>query len=124
MAISQTLESPNKHAESRKRRELTTMYDPLHPTQSIIFITLLVCIAVLGTSLLIRRWRSQRDALANTVLAIVVLGFVLIVDLVSVNFRWQLVVGCLPAILVAYQAFFLWLYQPKEVKQQRTTPKW
>jgi len=100
------------------------IFDPTHPTESFIFVFVGVVVAALGLSLLVKRWRNQRDVLANTVLAIVVLGFVLIIDLVNLNFRWQLIVAMLPAILVAYQAFFLWLYQPKEVKRQQSTPSW
>lgn len=60
---------------------------------------------------------------ANLVLAIIVLGFVLVMMGAQVNVRWRLIVGLLPAVLVVYQAFFLWLYQPKENKQQESD-KW
>lgn len=86
----------------------------------------LLLILILFSSLIWKLWikKSTRPShvQANLILVIIVLGFVLIMMGAQVNVRWRLIIGLLPAILVVYQAFFLWLYQPKENKQQGSDP--
>jgi len=81
------------------------------------YILLLIEVGLI-LSLMLRKWK--REVQANLLLAIVAVGFVLIMTVTAISFRWQLIVGLLPAVLVTYQAFFLWLYQPKQVKQKKT----
>jgi len=76
-------------------------------------ILLLATIVGLLISLKIKRWHPQR---ANQVLGIVVAGLLLTIMASNPISRWQIIVALLPAIMVAYQAFFLWLYQPKEIR--------
>src|SRR5882762_5720226 len=98
---------------------LKTFFELLvNNTTYIILAIVLALVVTLILRLLNGKWREQRDVQVNLVLAIVAMGFVLIMTVAQRNLRWQLIVGLLPAILVAYQAFFLWLYQPKEAKNK------
>jgi hypothetical protein len=99
-------------------RQVFAVFDS---TRFVIFAIDAALIIVLTLVLLSKKQREQRDVLANIVLAIVALGFVLITDLVDGVLRWQLLVGLLPAILVFYQAFFLWLSQPRQSKRGQGT---
>ena len=103
---------------------LKTFFELLFNHTTYIILTIVVALIVtLILRLTNRRWREQRDVQVNLVLVIVAMGFVLVMTVAQRDVRWQLIVGLLPAILVAYQAFFLWLYQPKEAKN-KTRSAW
>lgn len=60
-------------------------------------------------------WKDKwKDWRASLVLAVVISALLLMTLVVGASFRWQWIVGLLPMLLVGYQIFFLWLYQPKE----------
>jgi hypothetical protein len=82
------------------------------PTYQVPAALLSVVIVLLAVGLLSKKLRSQR---ANLVLGMVISALLLTVMLVNFRNRWQWIVGLLPTLLVGYQAFFLWLYHPKEI---------
>ncbi|PYP85649.1 MAG: hypothetical protein DMF61_16080 [Blastocatellia bacterium AA13] len=84
------------------------------PYNVIMMAILTIVILALLASLAFKRWKSQR---ANQFLTIVIAALLLLIVSAEPTFRWQLVVALLPAIMVAYQAFFLWLYHPKSKKK-------
>jgi len=94
---------------------------------SSIALALAGAIALLLASLVYPRLKKQR---ANIVLTIVVLGLGLIMMSLAAEYRWEMLVGLLPALMVVYQAFYLWLSQPKEIRgddvpaPDQTSLKW
>lgn len=76
----------------------------------LLVVILLLCIAK-------EEWKEHRP---NYFLGIVISTLLLIVMAVNVSNRWYWIVGLLPTLLVGYQAFFLWLHQPKKVKTKGT----
>lgn len=76
-------------------------------------IVLFLLIVVLALSFLKAEWKSHRP---NFALGIVISTLLLIIMAVNISNRWSWIVGLLPTLLVGYQAFFLWLHQPREVQ--------
>jgi len=76
-------------------------------------LALVILIALLAAAFFWPSWKFQRP---NYVLAIVIAVMLLIVMRSSVSDRWSWMLGLLPTLLVSYQAFYLWLSQPKEVE--------
>src|SRR5260370_29685192 len=76
-------------------------------------IVVFLLIVVLALSFLKVEWKSHRP---NFALGIVISTLLLIIMAVNISNRWSWIVGLLPTLLVGYQAFFLWLHQPKEVQ--------
>jgi MFS superfamily sulfate permease-like transporter len=87
-------------------------------SQRILFpvLALVILIALLAAAFFWPSWKFQRP---NYVLAIVIAVMLLIVMRSSVSDRWSWMLGLLPTLLVSYQAFYLWLSQPKEVEGAR-----
>jgi hypothetical protein len=103
---------------------LRAFFDLLfHSTKYIILAIEAGLIVVFVMTLILKQWQQRRTLRANLVLAVVALGFVLVVAVAEIGLRWQLVVGLLPAILITYQALYLWVNQPKEI-QSNGASRW
>jgi hypothetical protein len=83
------------------------------------FVLDLLLFLTLAVFLALNLWKGKdgQDKSANLALALVASCFMLIVTVAEPDLRVKLLVGQVPAILVLYQAFFLWLSQPKEFKK-------
>ena len=77
---------------------------------------LLIVIAALVFFFVTRRGKPERP---NYILAIVVAILLLMLMASDVTDRWAWMLGLLPSLLVAYQAFYLWLSKPEEAKESR-----
>lgn len=73
----------------------------------VVFLLIIVLLGLQAT-----KWKDQR---ANVLLCVIVLSLLLLIMVVDSKHRWKWIVGLLPALMVGYQAFFLWLYHPKEI---------
>src|SRR6267378_4287897 len=80
-------------------------------------VLLLVLIGLLIAAFFVRKWEAERP---NFSLTIVVAVLLLIVMRSNLADRWSWMIGLLPTLLVAYQAFYLWNTQPREVQRQQT----
>ena len=78
----------------------------------VILFAALIALAILLT---LPRSRNRRG---NLVLGITIIWLLMLVFTGDVLYRWQLIVGLLPMLMVGYQLFFLWLYHPKEIAKQ------
>src|SRR5438132_14376897 len=78
---------------------------------------LLFPIWLLIAAFFVRKWEAERP---NFSLTIVVAVLLLIVMRSNLADRWSWMIGLLPTLLVAYQAFYLWNTQPREVQRQQT----
>src|SRR5262245_43703624 len=85
------------------------------PAYQVLLVALSVVIVLLLILVFVPRLKSSR---ANLVLMMVIAALLLMISIVDYNHRWQWIVGLLPTLLVAYQAFFLWLYHPKKVENE------
>lgn len=74
---------------------------------------LLAVIAALVFFFVTRRGKPERP---NYILAIVIAILLLMLMASDVTDRWAWMAGLLPTLLVAYQAFYLWLSKPEEVE--------
>jgi hypothetical protein len=83
-----------------------------NPRYQVPEVVISIIIALLAIALLFKKFRSHR---ANLVLGMAISALFLTLMLVDFQNRWQWIVGLLPTLLVGYQAFFLWLYHPKEI---------
>lgn len=72
-------------------------------------IVVLVLVAVFSKKAKAKGYR------ANLALGVVISTLLEMVMLVNPSHRWQWIVGLLPTLLVSYQAFFLWLYHPRDL---------
>jgi hypothetical protein len=92
---------------------LQTFFQELFPNKyyvPVILLSLLIiylCWAMFKTKL--------KDHRPNLILIIVISTLLLIIMAANVSDRWTWMVALLPTLLVGYQAFYLWLAQPKEV---------
>ncbi|HMG35822.1 MAG TPA: hypothetical protein VKM94_17945 [Blastocatellia bacterium] len=78
----------------------------------------------LAITIIVPKWRHRASIQSNLLLLICLLLLLYAILDTPIGHRWTLVVGLLPSILVAYQAFFLWLYQPKETRTRKSdTPE-
>lgn len=99
---------------------LQTFFQELFPNKyyvPVILLSLLIiylCYAMFKTKL--------RDHKPNLILIIVISTLLLIIMAANVSDRWTWMVALLPTLLVGYQAFYLWLAQPKEVKTAGKQP--
>jgi Ca2+/Na+ antiporter len=78
----------------------------------VILFAALIALAILLT---LPRSKNRRG---NLVLGITIIWLLMLVFTGDVLYRWQLIVGLLPMLMVGYQLFFLWLYHPKEIAKQ------
>src|SRR5438105_1200679 len=78
---------------------------------------LLFLIWLLIAAFFVPKWKAERP---NFSLTIVVAVLLLIVMRSNLADRSSWMIGLLPTLLVAYQAFYLWNTQPKEVQRQET----
>jgi len=62
----------------------------------------------------------RQDRRPNYVLGIVISILLLMIMASDVTDRWAWMLGLLPTLLVAYQAFYLWLSKPEEVQSSDT----
>lgn len=74
---------------------------------------LFIMLVLFAALLLVPNVRLRRQR-ANIVLAIVIIALLVMLLAVSVDHRWQWIVGLLPTLMVGYQLFYLWLYHPME----------
>src|SRR5262249_45100327 len=83
----------------------------------------LIALAVITLVIPIFRRRSRAAFVSNSLVIISLLFFAYTILQTRQGYRWVLIVGLLPTILVANQAFFLWLYQPKQTTQKLLSPE-
>src|SRR4051812_2959236 len=81
-------------------------------------VVLLLVIAALTAAYFRPKWKLQRP---NFVLVIVVAILLVVVMRSDLADRWSWMLGLLPTLLVAYQAFYVWLSQPKAMPTQPGT---
>lgn len=89
-----------------------------NPAYRVPVVLLFIFMLILIVALIVPRFKNQR---VNLVLGITIIALFLTVMAVTIAYRWQWVVGLLPTLMVGYQLFFLWLYQPKEVDKEGGT---
>lgn len=82
-------------------------------------VLLLLVIAALSAAILRPKWKEQRP---NFVLVIVIAILLVIVMRSDLADRWSWILGLVPTLLVAFQAFYLWLSQPKPVDPVKPDP--
>jgi Ca2+/Na+ antiporter len=80
-------------------------------------LVLLGIIAALAILFATRRDKPERP---NYILAILIVILLLMLMASDVTDRWAWMLGLLPTLLVAYQAFYLWLSKPEEVEAPAT----
>jgi hypothetical protein len=80
-------------------------------------VLLLLLIILLIAASFVTKWEAQRP---NFFVIMVIAILLLIVMRSDVADRWSWMLGLVPTLLVAYQAFYLWLSQPTQVQDAPT----
>src|ERR1051326_2318436 len=60
----------------------------------------------------------RKDGQPNYISAIVIAILLIVIMASNVADRWSWMLGFLPSLLVAYQAFYLWLSKPQQVDRK------
>jgi hypothetical protein len=76
----------------------------------------LVLLAVIATLAFLFATRRGKPERPNYILAILIAILLLMLMASDAGDRWAWMLGLLPTLLVAYQAFYLWLSKPEEVE--------